>query len=234
VASSYGEQARRGLFFIMERPNRSDLPDVQREEMLVAAGTPLSASRAADPDPDPASRERRHDQELLARVAAGDAPAFEDLYNRFSRPVYSLCLRALGDPGRAEDAAQDAFASIWRAASSFDRARGHPAAWILTIARNAATDAARRHVARPVAEAPDAPDPSRGPDERVVDSAQAFHVHAAVEALPAAEREVIELAYFSGLSQSEIASRLETPLGTVKTRTRTALRRLSGVLGDLR
>lgn len=175
--------------------------------------------------------DERSDERLLGLVAERDAAAFERLYERFARSVYSLCLRTLRDPGRAEDAAQEVFASIWRAAASFDETRGNATAWIFTIARNAATDAARRQVARPVASAPDAPDPAPSPDERAIESAESFRVHAAVDALPPREREVIELAYFSGLSQSEIAERLKTPLGTVKTRTRTALRRLAVDLG---
>jgi RNA polymerase sigma-70 factor, ECF subfamily len=174
------------------------------------------------------------DEQLLGLVARKDSDAFERLYDRYVRPVFTLCVRALGDRERAEDAAQEAFASIWRAAASFDPARGNAAAWIFTIARNAATDAARRRIARPVAEAPDAVDPAPTPDERAASDFVSFHVHQAVEALPAAEREVIELAYFRGLSQSEIAAETGTPLGTVKTRTRAALRHLSAELGGIR
>jgi RNA polymerase sigma-70 factor (ECF subfamily) len=174
------------------------------------------------------------DEQLLGLVASRDTDAFERLYDRYVRPVFTLCVRALGDRERAEDATQEAFTSIWRAAASFDPARGNAAAWIFTIARNAATDAARRRVARPVAEAPDAVDPSPTPDERAASDFVSFHVHQAVEALPPAEREVIELAYFKGLSQSEIAASTGTPLGTVKTRTRAALRHLSAELGGMR
>src|SRR3954467_3304752 len=174
------------------------------------------------------------DEQLLGLVAGRDTEAFERLYDRYVRPVFTLCVRALGDRERAEDAAQEAFASIWRAAASFDPARGNAAAWIFTIARNPATDAPRRRIARPVAEAPDAVDPSPTPDERAASDFVSFHVHQAVEALPAAEREVIELAYFRGLSQSEIAAQTGTPLGTVKTRTRAALRHLSAELGGMR
>src|SRR3954451_6759116 len=174
--------------------------------------------------------EQRTDEQLLALVADGDEAAFERLYERFARPIYSLCLRTLGDAGRAEDTAQEVFASVWRAARSFDPNRGNATAWIFTIARNASTDAARRHIARPVASAPDVADPSPSLDDRAISSAEAFRVHSALETLPPSEREVIELAYFRGLSQSEIGRALSPPLGTVKTRTRTALRRLAAEL----
>ena len=174
----------------------------------------------------------QRDETLLGRVAEGDEAAFAELYDRFARPVYTLCVRALGDRGRAEDATQEAFASIWRAARTFDRSRGSAAAWIFTVARNAATDTARRRVPLPVDSAPERADPSPAPDEQAVTSADAFRLHAAVGTLSEREREVIELAYFSGLSQSEIAERLSTPLGTVKTRTRSALRRLAARLGE--
>jgi RNA polymerase sigma-70 factor (ECF subfamily) len=171
------------------------------------------------------------DEALLGRVAERDEEAFAELYDRFSRAVYTLCVRTLGDRGRAEDAAQEAFASIWRSAGTFDRRRGSAAAWIFAVARNAATDSARRRVPTPVDSGPETADPAPLPDERAVASAEAFRVHAALGVLGDREREVIELAYFSGLSQSEIAERLKTPLGTVKTRTRSALRRLATELG---
>jgi RNA polymerase sigma-70 factor (ECF subfamily) len=174
--------------------------------------------------------ERTHEY-LLGLVAEGDRDAFERLYERFARPVFTLCVRALGDRGRAEDASQEAFASIWRAAASFDPSRGNASAWIFAVARNAATDIARRRVPRPTDTAPDSVDPAPLPEDGVIASSQAFRVHVAVNGLPPSEREVIELAYFGGLSQSEIAERLSTPLGTVKTRTRSALRRLAAELG---
>jgi RNA polymerase sigma-70 factor (ECF subfamily) len=171
------------------------------------------------------------DEDLLERVALSrDGEAFELLYGRYGRAVYSLVRRVLGDHSTSEDVSQEAFARVWRAARGYRRDRGPVAAWLFTIARNAATDAARSRRTLTLADPPDQPDASPTPDEQTMAEWEAFRVHAAVDALPAREREVIELAYFSGLSQSEIATRLAMPLGTVKTRTRTALARLGSVL----
>ena len=171
------------------------------------------------------------DAELLERVGSGDRGAFEELYRRYARPVLGLALRRLGDRGRAEDAVQDAFTAVWRSARSYDPARGAGAAWLYTVARNAIVDGARRRP-EPPAEAPDEQAVGAGPDERAEVSWLAWRVHRAIEELPENERHVIELAYWSELSQSEIAERLRVPLGTVKTRTRSALSRLAGLLEE--
>ena len=171
------------------------------------------------------------DGELIERVGAGDRGAFEELYRRYTRPVLALALRRLGDRGRAEDAVQDAFTAIWRSAGSYDPERGQGGAWLYTVARNAIVDGARRRV-EPAIEIPEAASRDRGPDERAEASWLAWRVHSALERLPDHERPVIELAYWGGLSQSEIADRLHIPLGTIKTRTRSALARLADLLED--
>lgn len=171
------------------------------------------------------------DGELLERVGSGDRGAFEEIYRRYTRPVLGLALRRLGDRGRAEDAVQDAFAAVWRSARSYDRKRGAGAAWLYTVARNAIVDGARRRP-EPPAEMPEEPAAGAGPDERAEASWLAWRVHRAIEELPESERHVIELAYWSELSQSEIAERLHIPLGTVKTRTRAGLARLAGLLEE--
>ena len=173
------------------------------------------------------------DGELIRRTGDGDRNAFEVLYRRYSRPVFGLALRRLGDRGRAEDAVQETFASIWRAARSYRPERGPGAPWLYAVARNAITDRGRAR-SEPPAEVPDSPSPDAGPAERAESGWTAWRVHRALEELNANERSVIELAYWSGLSQSEIAEFLNIPLGTVKTRTRAALGRLAGVLeGEL-
>jgi RNA polymerase sigma-70 factor (ECF subfamily) len=173
------------------------------------------------------------DEQLLERVAERrDADAFAVLYRRYARAVYSLVVRLLRDSATADDVAQEAFASVWRAARGYRRERGSAAGWLFAIARNAAIDTTRTRVALVVGEPPDEPDPGPLPDDEAIAEMEAFRVHAAVDALPAREREVIELAYYGGLSQSEVADRLDIPLGTVKTRTRTGLQRLAGVLGE--
>jgi RNA polymerase sigma-70 factor (ECF subfamily) len=181
----------------------------------------------------PQAAPRATDGELLRRVAARDADAFEELWSRYARAVLGLALRRLRDRGRAEDAVQETFASIWRSASSYRPERGPGAPWVYAVARNAITDRGRAR-SEPPAEAPDEPAPGPGPDERAEHAWVSFRVHRAVEELPRQERSLIELAYWSGLSQSEIASKLGIPLGTVKTRTRAALARLADALeGEL-
>jgi RNA polymerase sigma-70 factor (ECF subfamily) len=171
------------------------------------------------------------DGELILRTADGDRGAFDVLYRRYSRPVFGLALRRLGDRGRAEDAVQETFASIWRAARSYRPERGPGAPWLYAVARNAITDRGRAR-SEPPMEVPDSPSPDAGPAERAESSWTAWRVHRALEELNENERKVIELAYWSGLSQSEVAESLNIPLGTVKTRTRAALGRLSVLLEE--
>ena len=169
------------------------------------------------------------DGDLIVRAADGDCDAFDELYRRFMRPVLAMALRRLPDRGRAEDATQETFAAIWRSARTYRPDRGPGAPWLYTIARNAIVDQARRRV-EPPAEAPDTPSDDPGPTEHAESEWLSWRVHRALEALPARERTVIELAYWSELSQSEVASSLNIPLGTVKTRTRSALTHLANLL----
>ena len=173
------------------------------------------------------------DGELIQRAGAGDRSAFEVLYRRYARSVFGLALRRLGDRGRAEDAVQETFVSIWRAARTYRPDRGPGAPWLYAVARNAIVDRSRVRV-EPAVETPDEAALEPGPPERAEVSWTQWRVHRALEALTDPEREVISLAYWSGLSQSEVAKRLDIPLGTVKTRTRSALQRLADVLdGEL-
>jgi RNA polymerase sigma-70 factor, ECF subfamily len=169
------------------------------------------------------------DAQLIVRIADGDRPAFDELYRRYARAVLGLALRRLGDRGRAEDAAQDAFVAIWRSARTYDPGRGRGAPWLYAVARNAITDGLRR-TPEPTAELEDGPGQAPDPLDRAEASWTAWRVHRALEILPEHERPVIELAYWRGLSQSEIADELKIPLGTVKTRTRSALSRLADEL----
>jgi RNA polymerase sigma-70 factor (ECF subfamily) len=171
------------------------------------------------------------DGELIRRTADGDRGAFDVLYRRYSRPVFGLALRRLGDRGRAEDAVQETFASIWRAARSYRPERGPGAPWLYAVARNAITDRGRARSETP-AEIPESASPDAGPLERAEAGWTAWRVHRALEELSPNERTVIELAYWSGLSQSEVAEYLNIPLGTVKTRTRAGLMRLAGLLEE--
>jgi RNA polymerase sigma-70 factor (ECF subfamily) len=173
------------------------------------------------------------DADLLVRVADRDRIAFEALYRRYVRSVFGLALRRLRDRERAEDAVQETFTAVWRSAASYRPERGAAAPWLYAVARNAITDRMRAR-SEPPAEAPDRASGEPGPADRAEASFVAWRVHRALEELPDKEREVVELAYWSGLSQSEVADYLHIPLGTVKTRTRSALSRLADLLeGEL-
>ena len=173
------------------------------------------------------------DGELLQRIAAGDRDAFDVLYRRFVRPVFALALRRLGDRGRAEDATQETFTSIWRSAGSYRPERGAASPWIYAVARNAIIDRTRAR-SEPAVEPPDEESSEAEPAEEAERAWLAWRVHAALQQLPQHERTLLELAYWGGLSQSEIARFLDIPLGTVKTRTRSALARLATALEEVR
>jgi RNA polymerase sigma-70 factor, ECF subfamily len=195
----------------------------------VGGGLPLAPARATM---SVLSYSDVSDGELITMVGSGDRNAFDALYRRYARPVFGLALRRLGDRGRAEDAVQETFASVWRAAGSYKPERGPGAPWLYAVARNAIVDNGRMRRETPV----DPPDEVAGGDSPA-DQAEAgwvtWRVHRALGQLPERERQVIELAYWGGRSQSEIAELLGIPLGTVKTRTRTGLSRLADVLEDV-
>src|SRR5207302_6946749 len=129
------------------------------------------------------------DGDLIQRAATGDRSAFEDLYRRYARPVFGLALRRLGDRGRAEDAVQETFASIWRSAGSYKPDRGPGAPWVYAVARNAIVDRARSRREPTFADAPDQASPEAGPAERAESSYVSWRVHRPVHELPANERE---------------------------------------------
>jgi len=175
------------------------------------------------------------DERLLERVAAErDPDAFDELYRRYARAIHGLVQGILRDHGASQDTVQEAFASVWRSAAGYRQARGRAVAWLFAIARNAAVDAARARRPVAVGDPQDSIDPAPQPDARVARELEAFRVHVAVDRLPPRERDVIALAYFDDLSQSQISDRLGIPLGTVKTRTRAALRRLAAELAEER
>jgi len=187
----------------------------------------------AVPAPGDALSPDASDGELLARIAERDREAFELLYHRYVRPIFGFALRRLRDRPRAEDATQETFAAVWRSAGSYKPERGPAAPWLYAVARNAVVDRLRARQ-DPLGEVPDLPALDPGAAERAESSYVSFRVHAALDELPEKEREVLELAYWSGLSQSEVAAFLGIPLGTVKTRTRSALARLADTLEDER
>lgn len=179
--------------------------------------------------------DERSDAVLIGRVAQGDAAAFEQLYGRYARAVLGLALGRLRDRNAAEDATQEAFAALWRSAATFDAARGSGAGWLYAVARNVILDRLRRRPEPPSPDIPDRASTDPGPAEQAESDWVAWRVHRALAGLSEHERVVVELSYFSGLSQSEVARFLDIPLGTVKTRTRAALGRLADALeGELR
>ena len=173
--------------------------------------------------------------DLIRRMAEGDREAFRSFYDRHARQVYPLIVRIVRDRADAADVLQDVFWEAWQSAASYDPARGTPEAWIFMRARTRAIDRVRSIRRRsetfvaPVDErvAAAAPDPGGDAAERAEDRDL---VTGALGQLPDAQRQVVELAYYGGLTQTEIAERLEQPLGTVKTRIRLGLERLREVL----
>ena len=197
-----------------------------------------------EPASDDVRAARRHDAELMARIAARDAAAMAELYDRYARPVYSYLNRVCGDPQTAEELLQEVFFRTWQQAATFDGSRGAFVSWVMSIAHNMAIDEVRRVGRRP---RPGTDDPERvlsqvvdrdtPPEEMAWLGDLRHRMRDAVDRIPPAQRDVIELAYFSGLTQREISQRLGIPMGTVKTRTRLGLLKLRDqlepTLGDL-
>ena len=178
--------------------------------------------------------ERGQDGQLIAALAAGEDAAFDALYDRFARPLYAVGLRWLGDVRDAEELVHDTLIRAWRHADRFDPGRGRVASWLFGIARHIASDQLRARARRPTAapEAVDDPDVAEqlGWALDVDGLADAWDVAAALERLPAVQREVLLLAYREDLSQSQIADVLGIPVGTVKSRTYHALRATANLL----
>jgi len=175
------------------------------------------------------------DEALLSLVARSDEEALAELYDRFGRPAYALAVRILRDAGLAQDAVQDAFLAAWRTAAGFDARRGSASTWLMTLVHRRAVDVVRREDRRRGSPLDDAPVASGdATDEAVEIREQRLRVQAALQELSALEREALELAYYGGLSQSEIAEKLGVPLGTVKSRMFAGLGRLRDALTEPR
>jgi RNA polymerase sigma-70 factor, ECF subfamily len=175
---------------------------------------------------------------LVESVAAGDQSALAALYDATNRFIYSLILRVLGDMGSAEEVMIDVYTQLWRQAASYDANRGAPLAWMATIARSRAIDRLRsgwqdQHRKESLDVLGDAPANAASPEESAAASERQRFVREALNLLTPEQRRVIELAYYSGLSHSEIAEKLNQPLGTVKTRTRLGMMKLREALAPL-
>lgn len=194
----------------------------------MSAGSRVSASVAAAAV---ASEDRR----AIDRMTRRDSAALADLYDRYARSVYSLACRILSDRTEAEDVVQEVFSQAWRQAGAYDERRAPVAGWLLMMTRTRAIDRLRARSGRvqmvqALPTLPDPPDQHEGPEALAIGEQEAARVRAALETLSDSQRSAIELAYYEGLSQSDIAARLREPLGTVKTRIRTGLLKLRAAL----
>ena len=176
---------------------------------------------------------------LLARIAAGDHRALAGFYDRFARRVWALTRRICGSESAAEDVCQEVFLEVWRRAGRYDPARGSPATWLLTLAHHTAVDAVRREATVRRHIRPGTADDHRdlpvgpGADQAAVGAVVAGHVRGALGELPPAQRETLALAYYGGYTQAEVAAILGIPVGTVKSRTFTAMALLRERLAPL-
>jgi RNA polymerase sigma factor (sigma-70 family) len=181
------------------------------------------------------SRELAHlsDEALVLLAARSEQSALAELYDRYGRPAYGLALRVLRDDTLAEDAVQEAFMSLWRTAPRFVPERGKASTWILTLVHRKAVDIVRREqVRRTDALVEDAGGQANAADEEAWLRLQRERVQNALRQLPDQQREAIELAYYGGFTQSELAERLGQPLGTIKSRMFAGLARLRELLEE--
>jgi RNA polymerase sigma-70 factor (ECF subfamily) len=182
------------------------------------------------------NRELAHlsDEALVALAARSEHSALAELYDRFGRPAYGLAFRVLRDEALAEDAVQDAFLAVWRTAARFVPERGKASTWILTVVHRRAVDLVRREERRRADTLEQAPEQEADTavDEEAWLRLQRERVQAALTRLPDQQREAIELAYYGGFTQSELAERLGQPLGTIKSRMFMGLARLRELLGE--
>ena len=173
------------------------------------------------------------DEALVALVARADEEALAELYDRFGRVAYGLALRIVRDPSLAEDAVQDGFLTVWRSASHFVEERAKASTWILTLVHRRAVDVVRREQPRRAEPLEAAPQPTvESTEEQAWLQLQRDRVQEALRCLPDKQREALELAYYSGFTQSELADRLGEPLGTIKSRMFSGLARLRELLTE--
>ena len=182
------------------------------------------------------SREPNDVDGLVARVARGDSGAFEKLYDELGASVFGVARRVVRDPSRAEDVAQEVFLEVWRKAPSFDDARGSAKTWIMTIAHRRAVDAVRRNESQKKYDGTAAPDEvvHDEPADSLIKNEEHGAVRTCMETLTDLQLESVRLAYFNGYTYSEVATLLDKPLPTIKTRMRDGLIRLRDCLEGAR
>jgi len=173
------------------------------------------------------------DEAVVAMLARSDESALAELYDRFGRVAYGLALRILRDERLAEDAVQEGFLTAWRNADRFIPERGKASTWLLTLVHRRAVDLVRREQRRRAEPLEGAPEPSEGSAEEAA-WFERERVQSALKQLPDQQREALELAYYGGFTQSELAERLGEPVGTIKSRMFTGLARLRELLADPR
>jgi len=178
------------------------------------------------------------DEEIIARVRSGEGWAMSVLYDRYARLVFSLSLKILNDRSAAEETVQEVFVKVWKRCREYDARRGKFSSWLTGIAHNHAIDELRRRRVRPSAsdgedDAMDAVlDDGPAPLDLAMQSLEHRRIVEALKQIPDEQRHAIEMAYFEGLTQQEIAERLGDPLGTVKTRMRLGMQKLKTLLGE--
>jgi RNA polymerase sigma-70 factor (ECF subfamily) len=200
------------------------------------AGFPSQLSRVMDKPSQHATA--MIDPTLLARVVKGDQQAFSQLYDHSSTLLFTLAVRILGNHEEAAELLQDVYLEVWRKVSRYDVGRGTPVAWLVTLTKSRAIDRLRARASRgyrttnslEAATAAQLADPGPSPLEMQADQELRIAVGAAVAGLPQAQQQAIELAYYEGLSHTEIAERMNQPLGTVKTRIKLGMSKLRDTL----
>jgi RNA polymerase sigma factor (sigma-70 family) len=207
--------------------------------MGATAVSVLACARPTPPTSWPMGNSRTHlsDEALVALVARGDENALGELYDRVGRVAYAIAFRILRDERLAEDAVQEGFLAVWRTAAAFRPERAKGSTWIVTLVHRRAVDIVRREERRRAdplepETAADAVDPSGSAEDEAWLGFERERVQTALRGLPDAQRETIELAYYGGYSQSELAERLGVPLGTIKSRMFAGLARLRELLED--
>mgnify|MGYP003877208377 CR=1 FL=1 len=207
--------------------------------VVAPAAVPVLAACvvAMHPDRSAAARLESSRTALVRRLAAGDQAAMAEFYDQTHQMVYGLALRVLADAHAAEDVMVEVYAQAWRQAGEFDASRGSPSAWLLTMTRSRAIDARRARgrdrATEPLEMALNVGAAAPGPEALTVAAERHRFVHGALAHLSVELRQLIDLAYFGGLSHSEIAAQLGQPLGTVKTRIRSAMMQLRDRLAPL-